>query len=191
METEDDKIAQKLRDVGVNVVSVYDLVNTSMPYPSAIPILLEALQTGISHSGTKEGVIRALTVKEAKGKAAPVLIQEFYRTANPILRWTIGNAMTMVATDNDFAEIVKIIEDQENGDARQMFVFALGNFKNNRSENILLSLLKKNDLPGHAIRALEKLQSEKARNYLISYQTHPVAWIRKAATRALKKLDKS
>jgi HEAT repeat protein len=190
METEDHKIAQKLRDVGVIVESVYDLVNTSMPYPNAIPILLEALKTGISHPGTKEGVIRALTVKEAKGKAAPILLQEFYRLKDPILKWTIGNAMTVVATEDDFDEIVKIIEEGENGDARQMFIFALGNFKNDRSENILLGLLEKNDLPGHAIRALEKLKSEKARNYLIPYKTYPITWIRKAATRALKKLDK-
>jgi HEAT repeat protein len=191
METEDTKIARKLRDVGIVVESVYDLVNTSMSYPEAIPILLEALKTGIEHDGTKEGVIRALTVKEAKGVAGPVLIREFYRTVNPTLRWTIGNAMTMVATDEDFDEMIRIIEDTENGDARKMFIFALGNFKNGRSENILLGLLEKNDLPGHAISALEKLKSEKARKYLISYQSHPVTWIRKAAARALKKLDKS
>jgi hypothetical protein len=81
-----------------------------------------------------------LTVKEAKGKAAPILLQEFYKTANPILRWTIGNAMTVVATDDDFDEIVRIIEETENGDARKMFIFALGNFKNDRSENILIGL---------------------------------------------------
>lgn len=125
-----NRFSRKLRDAGIMVESVYDLVNTSVSYPDAIPILLEALSSGIEHAGTEEGVIRALTVREAKGKAAPVLIREFYRTANPILRWVIGNAMTVVATEEDFDEIVRIIEDKENGDARQMFIFALGNFKN-------------------------------------------------------------
>jgi hypothetical protein len=54
METEDAKIARKLRGAGVMVESVYDLVNTNVSYPNAIPILLEALKAGIEHAGTKE-----------------------------------------------------------------------------------------------------------------------------------------
>ena len=39
-------IVKDLRDAGYEVSSVWDLVNTSVPYPDALPVLLAHLQRG-------------------------------------------------------------------------------------------------------------------------------------------------
>lgn len=40
----EEPVVQALRKAGVHVDSVWDLVNTSVPYPDAIPVLLEHVQ---------------------------------------------------------------------------------------------------------------------------------------------------
>lgn len=77
MELEVNKIKSELAKVGINIDDIYDLVNTNKPYPAAVPVLLDLLKEGIEHTGIKEGVIRALAVKEAIGKASPVLLDEY------------------------------------------------------------------------------------------------------------------
>lgn len=72
-----NKIKSELAKVGINIDDIYDLVNTNKPYPAAVPVLLDLLKEGIEHTGIKEGVIRALAVKEAIGKASPVLLDEY------------------------------------------------------------------------------------------------------------------
>ena len=73
---EDEMVAEALRAVGVQVRSVYDLVNTKESYPEAIPVLLELLPR-VRNDRIKEGVVRALTVREARPVAAKPLIREF------------------------------------------------------------------------------------------------------------------
>ncbi|MEO0249525.1 MAG: hypothetical protein ABIN58_08295, partial [candidate division WOR-3 bacterium] len=63
---EDQVIVCALRDeAGLEVSSVWDLVNTSEPYPEAIPVLIKLLSQ-IEEPHMKEGIVRALTVKEAR-----------------------------------------------------------------------------------------------------------------------------
>ncbi len=67
----EELLVRELRGVGIEVQSIYDLVNTSKPYSRAYPILVRHLR--LSHdTRTREGIIRALTVKEA-GPAARLL----------------------------------------------------------------------------------------------------------------------
>ncbi len=54
-----------LRAVGVDVDSVWDLVNTDAPYPSALPILIRYLEAGDLPDRVLEGVGRALAVGPA------------------------------------------------------------------------------------------------------------------------------
>ena len=52
-----------LRAVGVDVDSVWDLVNTSVPYPAALPVLLDHLERGGYPDRVMESLGRALAVK--------------------------------------------------------------------------------------------------------------------------------
>jgi len=44
-------IVADLRQAGVEVSSVWDLVNTSQPYPAALPVLLEHLERAATPTG--------------------------------------------------------------------------------------------------------------------------------------------
>jgi hypothetical protein len=56
-------IVADLRAVGVLVDSLWDLVNTSDPYPAALPVLMEHLERGGYPDRVMEGLGRALAVK--------------------------------------------------------------------------------------------------------------------------------
>lgn len=58
-------IIEDLASVGVRVESVYDLVNTSEPYPEALPVLMAHLERGGYPERVMEGLGRALAVKPA------------------------------------------------------------------------------------------------------------------------------
>lgn len=56
-------IVADLRGAGVEVESVWDLVNTSAPYPAALPVLMEHLERGGYPERVMESLGRALAVK--------------------------------------------------------------------------------------------------------------------------------
>lgn len=159
-----EKIVGALRAVGVEVESVYDLVNSKKPYPAAIEVLIGHLELGITDEGNlREGVIRALTVKEAIGIASPALLSEFNRTTNPIVNWAIGNALGLTMTQRELGGVLKIVANREYGSARQMLVLALGKFAHEAGvEKILIELLTDQDVVLHAIGALRRIRSSRA-----------------------------
>jgi hypothetical protein len=55
-------LIDEMRGIGIEVQSVWDLVNSLSPYPRAIPILIKHLKKPY-HPKIKEGIVRALTVK--------------------------------------------------------------------------------------------------------------------------------
>lgn len=55
-------ILDELRRCGVDVASVWELVNTSKPYPSALPVLMAHLERGGYPDRVMEGLARALAV---------------------------------------------------------------------------------------------------------------------------------
>jgi hypothetical protein len=121
-----------LASAGFHVDSVADLFNRKIQYEKAIPILLSWL-TRITDPAVKETVIRALTVPWARPTAAPLLIQEFRRAADSSsegLRWAIANALSVVADDSVFSDVVELVRDCRSGKAREMLALALGNMKN-------------------------------------------------------------
>src|SRR5581483_10867065 len=56
-------IVADLNRAGVSVSSVWDLVNTSDPYPAALPVLLSHLERGGYPDRVMESLGRALAVK--------------------------------------------------------------------------------------------------------------------------------
>jgi HEAT repeat protein len=190
MKVEEVEVQEKLAKIGLKVDSIYDLVNTREPYPRAIPVLIELLRRPFSDARIKEGIIRALTVSEAKGLAGKALLEEFYETCDPILAWTIGNAISVVATKDDLDEIARIVKNQANGDARQMFVITLGKIGTAHCEDLLLQLLENGDLVSHVIWSLGNLRSIRAEKLLIPFLINSNALIRKEAASAIKKIAK-
>lgn len=186
-----NRIREELTKVGIAINDIYDLVNTGMPYPAAVPVLLDLLQEGIDNVEIEEGVIRALTVKEAIGKASPILLDEYNKISKDkmLLRWTIGNAIYITITEDDVERILSIVQDKENGMSRQMFVAALGKVKSGKAEHILIELLNDDEVAIQALESLGRMKAKNAKEKISMLIKHPNALIRKEAQKALTKIS--
>lgn len=191
-----EKLVKELAKVNIIIDDIYDLVNTKEKYPMAIPILLSFLKDeSIEDDNIKEGIIRSLAVKEAKGIATTILIDEYNKIPKEktLLRWAIGNTIdqTITPNDTDIEKILQIIQNKENGTSRQMFVLALGKIKTEKVEEVLIHLLDDEDVVGQALSALGKLKSKKAEEKIIILKNHKNKTIQKEAEKALNKILKS
>lgn len=137
-------LTSELNEIGIQCSDVWDLANAY-------------------HDKNKEGIIRALTVKEAKGKAASALIAEYQKTPkeNDYLRWIIGNAIATVLTLNEIDWVYSTVLDKSNGRSRRQMVSALSVVKTEKSEGILIDLLEDDEVAPQALAALGKLKSKK------------------------------
>ena len=182
-------LQDELKNVGVYIYTVWDLVNTRKPYPQAIDILIDHLNEDYDE-GNIEGIVRALTVKEAKGKATQALIKKYGETpkVKDNLRWVIGNAIATVMTLKDVDWIYQTVLDRSNGGSRSQLVYALGTVKTEKSEDILISLLDDPDVLPQAIAALGRLKSKKAKDKIVLLNQSKNSLIRLESKKALKKI---
>jgi HEAT repeat protein len=181
----------ELAAMGVVVESVSDLYLRRLDYRAVIPVLVRWLPV-IDNPAVKESVVRALTVRWAKPSAGPALVAEFVLTPDIYdrgLRWAIGSALAEVADDSVFDDIVAIAENPRWGRSREMVVEALGNMRDHRAIEVLRRLLSDKDVAANAIRALGRLRAGDAREDISAFLRDDRAWVRKAATQALQKID--
>jgi len=188
---EHQKLTDELSEVGIEIGSVWDLVNTRARYPKAIPILLRHLKLDYSDKA-KEGIIRSLTVIEAKGKATDVLIVEYKKTPfeKENFRWVIGNAICKTITDDSMEKVIEIVKDKKNGMSREMFILALGKTKKYREKAIstLMGLTHDGDVMPYAIEALTKLKAIEAKKRILELTDNPDKDIRKKVKKFLDKI---
>jgi hypothetical protein len=176
---------------GFYVHSIGDLYNQRVDYRRAIPILVKWLPR-IDNPDVKETIIRALSVKWTPSEVARVMVDE-YRKGVPgdtPWRWAIGNALTVLATDAVFDDIVEIVRDRRYGRARERAVESLGNMKDQRAADVLVELVDDPEVSLPAVRALGKLgpRARRAREKIESFAQHAEAWVRKDALKALKRI---
>jgi len=194
---EEAPLVGELRRAGVRVRTIWDLVNTTSPYPSAIPVLISHLARPYSID-TKEGIIRALTVKEARGIAAKPLMASFRAAPSKTereksVKWAIGNALSVVADDSVFKEISALVRDKSHGIARSMLALAFCNMQKHRNQAIqlLLDLLDDKDVRVQAMIALGNLRVKSAQIKIEAFLCDQDSWVRQQAKRALAKIDKA
>jgi hypothetical protein len=188
-----DRIYRELENAGVDTTKYSSLLSISEPYPKAIPVFVDFLKNEKFDSiRTKEMLVRTLTVKEAKGIVNETLISEYYKYPEEGLfesyRWAIGNAFTVIITPKDEDNILSIILNKNNGKSRQMFVYSLWKIMSENIENALINLLNDNDVNGHAIFALGRMKSQKAKTGIASFLQNSNAWKRREAKTALKRI---
>jgi hypothetical protein len=104
---EEEPMIADLARVGFEVGSVWDLVNTNKSYPAAIPTLLDHLRRPY-HERIRNGIIRALTVKEAKGVAGSHILNELQHEEAVENRWALAHALTVVA-DHQNRETIEMM----------------------------------------------------------------------------------
>jgi len=185
--------APVLRDLaaaGFPVATIAGLRHQPLDYRRAIPILLRWLPL-VQRSAVKEDIVRNLSVKWAKPFAAQPLIDEFLAADDRDetgLKWAIGNALSVVADDGVFDQLVALARDRRHHSARQMVVVALGKMRDARSVDVLIELLDDDEVAGHALMALRKLKAARARPHVERFLHHPKTWVRAEAKKALAKM---
>lgn len=186
---ETDVVRTELSKVGIEVRDIYDLVNTGVEYPAAIPALIRLLDLKTLSPKTKEGIVRALTVKRAKGLANFTLLKlyESSQLNDTSLRWAIGNAFTVIIVREDIPKILEIIKNKNNGLSRQMFLLSLGVFKIEEVEVALIELLNDDEVVLHALSSLRKFKSIQAVNTVQTLMNHENNAVRKESKNYLAK----
>src|SRR5262245_12287422 len=155
-------LVAELRAAGVQVQSVWDLVNTRVPYPAAIPILLEHLER--PYPGMlKEGIARALAVPEAR-HAWPIL-RGFYKTESDTgARDGLALALSATADDTLVDEVVELASDPTNGASRMFFLLFLGRSRDPKSISALMTLSDDPELSTEAKKQLAKKRRKQSRS---------------------------
>jgi hypothetical protein len=135
---EEEPILADLAGVGHTVRSIWDLVNSSAGYPAAIPVLCGHLR-GSYHPRILEGIVRALTVREARGVAAREMLDELKRRGDEPaseLRWALANALTITADRSMMEEITALLTDTRYEDVHERLRAALNNLRARRAHGI-------------------------------------------------------
>ncbi|MCG8568692.1 MAG: HEAT repeat domain-containing protein [Spirochaetes bacterium] len=107
------------------------------------------------------------------------------------LRWAIGNALGVLASDDILDELIKLATDKKYGTARQMIVFGLGKLKDQQVIDVLINLLNDDDVISHAVTALGKLKTKKAIPHIKPLLNHPKPLVRREAKKAIMKIEKN
>ena len=102
-------LAEELRAAGFAVDSAWDLVNTSVPYPKALPILLEHLERPYPWR-VREGIARALAVRDAKF-AWGVLLRLFKEEKEKMVKDGLACALAAASDDDVIGDLIDLVRD--------------------------------------------------------------------------------
>lgn len=184
-----ENLLKEIRDKGVEIESINDLMYINKNYKDLIPILLKYLNI-FRKENEKAFIVSCLGVKGFT-EATNSLINEFHNSSdNSELKWTIGNTMSLILDKNSEDAMIKIVQKKEHGDSRQMFVIALGKLKSKKALPILLKLINDPDVSGHVIKALSFFDDAHIIPYIEPFTNHKMTWIKKEADKAIKKIKK-
>lgn len=129
-------IVRDLHDVGVHVSSVWDLVNTSAPYPLAIPVLLRHLEEGGYPDRVMESLGRALAVKPSV--YAWGALRRLYMSAKGSGEEEgLATAMAASATKDQLDDLIALLDQSDRGESRIHFLRPIKRLGGDRGLEIL------------------------------------------------------
>ena len=138
-------LLKDLEAAGFRVASVWDLVNTSNPYPAAIPILLAHLPRPYADR-TRDGIARALAVPAA-AHAWPTLLAQYRAAKNDSeVKSGLAAALAATATNNNIEELIGVVRDSSNGSSRVLLLSRLRNSSSKAATRALAELRNDPDL---------------------------------------------
>lgn len=123
---DEQAIVTQANGLGYDIESVWDFVNNAShpvlgnrftgPYERAYPMLVEQLQRP-HHPRVREGVIRALTVKDGGEPVWAALYQAFTEETDNLQRWTLANALIVAMPSRERAQHPEIARAFKNAGA--------------------------------------------------------------------------
>jgi hypothetical protein len=147
-------IVADLRNAGIEVDSVWDLVNTSVPYPAALPVLLKHLQLGGYPDRVMESMGRALAVEPAVF-AWDALRDLFLKAQGRGEEEGLAVALAASATSEHLEALIDLLNEDSRSDNRIHFLRPIKRVGGRRGREVLESL-KSDPLFGKEARALLK-----------------------------------
>lgn len=187
------QITADLAAVGVDVADPWDIDPAHTPnYQNAIPVLTQWLSRA-TEPDNLDSLAKALHHPVARKLALKPLIDLFTDTNHPLddkhWRWSVGDAIGTLWDDRYFDDLSSIVTDRRYGAERQMIVEGMGRSKHPAAVDVLISVLDDPSVEGHALSALRRLRTERARPYFEERLNHEIDWIRKEAKVGLARLD--
>jgi hypothetical protein len=89
------ELNERLKQIECHVGSVWDLVNSVNSYQVVYKVLNEHLDLA-HHKRTREGIIRALTVKDVGEDIKENLLRHFKSETNSDIKWVLSNALKTI-----------------------------------------------------------------------------------------------
>jgi hypothetical protein len=176
---------------GYAVRSVGELLLSSQPYRSAIPILIDWLGK-TDDLAVKGDIVQTLSVPWAKPEVVQPLVDEFRRCNDENVRWAVSSGLVTLADDSLFEVIADLARDRSFGRGRLLVVLALGKMKKTpQAVDVLLSQLEDRDVAIAAIEALGNLKAKGARSAIDKFSKDSDADFRREAKKAIAKIDKA
>lgn len=132
-------LAEELRGVGVAVESAWDLVNTSSPYPAALPILLEHLERAYPDR-VREGIARALAVRDARFGWEKLVGLYGREQAGTDAKDGLAVALAAASDDEVIDDVIAFARDRANGESRLLLLRGLKRSKSPQARAALEEL---------------------------------------------------
>lgn len=154
-------IVEALRSQGVEVKSVWDLVNTKLRYSDAIPVLLEHL-THPYPERVREGIARALAVPAARF-GWPILLEAFRSetdTTTVGVKWALAVALGATGDDEVLSDVFALLRDKSLGENRVPLLQIVCRSNDPRSVELLNELKDDESISRDVKIALRKLAAK-------------------------------
>lgn len=132
-------LVEELRAAGFQVQSAWDLVNTPGSYPRALPILLAHLPRPYP-APVREGIARALAVRETKALAWDVLTGLFVKEPEKCVRDGLAVAISAAADDEVLEDVIALAREPRHGASRVLLLWALERSKAPQARAALMEL---------------------------------------------------
>lgn len=127
-----------------------------------------------------------------------MLLEAFVKDVPPSVigydsyRWGIGSLLEAVSSkkSSNVDSYLAIATDKAYGKSREMVVLALAKLSDAKIDDVLISLLKDEQVCGHAVIALGKRRVTKAASLIRSFELDAKPWVRREASKALRAIEK-
>lgn len=158
------ELVKDLRASGLDLYSIDILTNTSESYTEAIPVLIKHLYL-MKDRLFLDGILRALTVKEARGIAFEPIYEMYIKdkdTKDHGAKYAMANALQYLAEKKDMPRIIELALDLNNGPTRFAFVDRIASSAGSKNivdiKNVLSKLSNdvNKDIASRAQKALKR-----------------------------------
>jgi hypothetical protein len=153
-------IVADLRAGGVVVDSVWDLVNTSEPYPSALPVLMEHLERGGYPERVMESLGRALAVRPSVSYWER-LTTRWLEARDPGEEDGAAVALAACATQAQLDDLIAFLSVEERGQSRIYFIRPILKVGGDRGRQVI-EALRDDPMFGDEATALLKTRRNRA-----------------------------